>query len=445
MHQPIKVDLVEWQESSPDTNPFLRDEFLDDDGSRDLAKLLSDRGMVEIDELRTGLYVRATSFVGRVQLGRIRITIRPKLAAPTLVRLLHYAYELRDVGRYPAVEYVTNPKATLHDILIAQLVAETDNLLRRGLHRRYVSRAEELASPRGKIDVQSIARTGTVDRTTIPCTYYPRLEDHLLNQVLAGGLTYAAGLTDDVVLRSTVRRVARQLRESVSGIALSRDIFRQLWRVRNRMTTVYDSALRLIELLYAGHGITLDEPEGVMLPGILIDMNRVFQALLSRFLRDHLEGDALQDEKRLTGIFDYVSGYNPGKFQSPTPRPDFVVTREGRTIAILDAKYMDLQTRSPSRDVIYQLAIYALSRDRNADRTATILYPAISANAQEARLDIRDPFRQERKAQIIIRPVDLERLDQLVNFEDSAAMRRYRAGYARWLAFGHGPTDARTS
>ena len=39
------------------------------------------------------------------------------------------------------------------DLLVAQLHAEVRELVARGLRRRYVARSEELASPRGRIDM----------------------------------------------------------------------------------------------------------------------------------------------------------------------------------------------------------------------------------------------------------------------------------------------------
>jgi hypothetical protein len=63
---------------------------------------------------------------------------------------------------------------------------------------------------------------------------------------------------------------------------------------------------------------------------------------------------------------------------------------------------------------------------------------------QEACLEIRDPVGQERKAPIVLRPVDLERLDALVNGDDTATVRRERTSYARWLVLGIGPAETQT-
>ena len=111
-----------------------------------------------------------------------------------LLRLLRYAYGLRNLDIFAGVEYASEDQA-FQELLINQLVAEVNELIARGLQRRYVRTDHDLTSPRGRIDVQRIARQGGIAQSTLPCSYHPRLEDCLVNQVLLQGLHLAAGLT----------------------------------------------------------------------------------------------------------------------------------------------------------------------------------------------------------------------------------------------------------
>lgn len=137
----------------------------------------------------------------------------------------------------------------------------------------------------------------------------------------------------------------------------------------------------------------------------------------------------------------YVSGWNPLRKQAPAPRPDFMVMRGTQTVAILDAKYRDLWENSLPRDMLYQLAIYAMSYEGG---TATILYPTTHAQATEARIEVREPMHGARRAVVVIRPVDLGTLERVLTSKPTAATLRERRDYAHHLVFG-GDSPVRTA
>ncbi|MBP8106519.1 MAG: hypothetical protein KBG20_06625 [Caldilineaceae bacterium] len=241
-------------------------------------------------------------------------------------------------------------------------------------------------------------------------------------------------LTADLSLRVRIRRIIEQLAEGVSFAPLNREVVRAAFRAMDRRTSAYSPALKIIELLMEGLGLDLEAGSGLRLPGFLYDMNRFFQALLSRFLHDCLEEVAIRDEHRLTGMMAYGSGYNPRNRQAPSPRPDFVLLRANKIVAILDAKYRDLWEHSLPREMLYQLSIYALSQP--AAMTSVILYPTTDPGATEARIVIRDPVSRGEKGKVALRPVDLNRLVDLVTMPNTVAVKRARSAYAMRLAYG---------
>ena len=298
--------------------------------------------MLEVVELRKGLSVRSTSFVGRVRLGGVEITVVPKLPSAALLTLLRYAYGLRNLHLLPPTAQTTQVLG-LQDLLVWQFVEEGRELLGRGLRRAYVRREEALASPRGRIDFQAMAGRGSQVEATLPCVHHRRDEDRLINRVLLAGLRLAASVVADRGLSVKAGRLADLLGETVASIRLERQVFRRLAGEMDRMTRPYEPAVSLIRILYESGGLSLGKGEvGPGLPGFLFDMNRFFQALLAKYLSDNLTGHVVRSEHRLKGMFAYVSGWNPRRSQAPTPRPDFVVTQGSKIVAILDAKYRDL-------------------------------------------------------------------------------------------------------
>ena len=125
----VHVTLTEWSELRADTErgQVLREVTLRDKYAQATAKQLTDGGMIEILDLRTGLTIRSTSYVGAVQLGDLSIHIRPKIAFDLMLDLFHYAYGLRDLHLYHPVEQSVS-EYTFQDLLIQQLAAEANEL-----------------------------------------------------------------------------------------------------------------------------------------------------------------------------------------------------------------------------------------------------------------------------------------------------------------------------
>lgn len=426
--------LAEWQTIIPEPGSPTKGLQLGSESSvRDLARQLTEQGALEVLELRDGLSVRSTSFVGRIRLGLVEITVIPKLPTGSLLRLLRYAYGLRDLHLFTKTTQATQ-EIGLQDLLVWQLIEESQELMARGLRRGYLRREANLASPRGRIDFRALAGRSTSVEATLPCTHYHRDEDHLINRALLAGLRLAASVTGDQGLRFRVGRLVDRLADKIAPIRLDRQVFARLEAEMDRMTRAYEPAISLIRILHEGGGLSQkDDKAGSTLPGFLFDMNRFFQALLGKFLSENLSGYKIRSEQRLQGMFAFLPGWNPRRSQSPTPRPDFLISLGSKTLAILDAKYRDLWEHPLPRDMLYQLALYAMSHE---DGTATILYPTTHPHATEARIEIRDPAQGFRRALVILRPVDLDALEGLVSARPTASVQRERFSFAQRLVFG---------
>ena len=426
----VSVELREWGECGPEPGTALAGISLGDNvAARDTAQQLTKAGMLAIDELALGMRVRSFSYVGSVQMGRLRVTVRPKLEGAPLLNLVRYAYGLRNLKLFSQSAYATGT-GTFQDLLIHQLAAETAELIARGLHRRYERLEQSLPSPRGKINFGEFLRQTGSAPATLPCVYHPRREDCLINQVLLGGLYLAAGLTQDMELRTRLRRLSSHLEASASPVRPDRETLKQLDRQSSRLTSAYDPALQLIGLLATAQGIALaPEQPSIKLRGFLFDMNRFFQALVSRFIGQNLGGYLVRDDAHLREMMHYLPGYQLRDQRPPVLRPDLLVLEGARVVAVLDTKYRDLWDRGLPPDMLYQLAMYAFSQTLGE---ATILYPRTEPGAQEARIEISEPSGGGVRATIVLRPVDLWRLEATI----SRGTDRERRKLAHALVFG---------
>ncbi len=433
----LRVRLHEWSTLDPLSleGAALRDRRLSDATARQLALELAHEKVLEVTELYGGLSVRAFSHVGQVQLGDLVITIEPKLGATELLGLLRYTYGLRSLRVLDATRFAGGGDL-LADLVVAQLYAEARELIGRGLTRRYVETAEDLENPRGRFEMNRLARPGALLAAALPCRHHQRTSNVQLNQVLRAGLALAARVANDAQLRSDVLRLTASLRDTADSVVLSSAVLRDARRGLNRLVTAYEPALSLIELLYGGSSTTLDDGATLSLPGFLFDMNRFFQALVERFLAEHLHGYEVRSEKALREMMDYMPNANPRARRAPRPRPDFMILRGRRVEQLLDAKYRDLWERELPRDMLYQLSVYALSQPTGS--TAAILYPTTPLGAREAIIEIREPSNGAARGYVALRPIVLQRLLAAVQSEEESA-----AGteLAQLLAFGEHGVD----
>ena len=429
------IALQEWREATPATVPALRGVYLPT-GLEDQAlvtRLAKERKII-IREVRAGLAIQTTSFVGSVKIGPIAIQVHPKIEGRAFSVLLGYALGLPHLELLPDHDIsLTDP--AFQDLLADRLTSEANELISRGLYRHYVSHDRPLSSPRGRILFERLARNGPITSARLPCRTFERDENVLANRVLLSGLLLAAHVAIDATVRSRARRAAAPLAESVRPIALSPSTFRAVSRSASRLTAAYEPAFALIRLLLAGYGVSTTQARlGVELPGFLFDMNLLFQAALGRFLRDWLTDASVTEQYRLADIFRYQPLFNPRRKHAPTPRPDYVMTRSNHIVAIADAKYRDLWERDLPSGMLYQLSVYALSQTDCS--VATILYPSATGIARESRIAISDPVTGVKRAHVSLRPVHLARFTELVTSARTSSNDRLRREYAAHLAYG---------
>ena len=427
------VVLPEWSRCDPSKHEGLRGLTLDPE-SRAMAESLRRSGILTVRERPDGLEVETRSSVGRLSLGPLRLAVHPKLGHDTLSGLFRYAYSLGNLRRFDLTEYRSGG-SLFEDLLAEQLRLEVEELLHSGLRRAYEPREAWLPTVRGRIDLRRLAQGGGAARAVLPCRFHARVEDSALNRVLLSGLRLAAQVCSDGGLAIRIRRLAAVLGRTVEEVPLTGARLASTLRGLDRLTESYRPAIELIVLLYEGTDASLLGEQGsvVRLPGFLFDMNRFFQALLLRLLRDHLSPLEVKDERGLAGMFAYLPGANPKGRRTPTPRPDFTIVDRGRVVAILDAKYRDLWERSLPREMLYQLALYAVGQ--KATNEAVILYPTMALEAREARVGLQDPLSGGTVAQVVVRPVPLPQVAELVARKDAGG-RSALGALVRMLALG---------
>ena len=404
------INIKEWD------SIILEGYELSNKNAKETAKILNDSGIIKIIELKDGVFIETNSYIGTIKLGDLQINVMPKIEGFPLYILLRYAYSFRDIKLLSVAEYNID-KFSFFDLLILELYLETRDLFFGGISKSYISREENMQNPRGRVDINKLCMQGGLVEAKLPCRYFTRDENNILNQILLAGLNLSLKLAIDNEIRIQIEKLCGILSESIDNIVLSRTTLQFARNSMNRLTERYRTALEIINILHESLGIQLEDGSSkIKLQGYFFDMNVFFETLIYRLLIDYCEKYSIKGQYNMYDMFTYTSGYNPQRRKSPIPRPDFALMEDGKVIRLLDAKYRDLWEQSLPTYMLYQLAIYATSGI--GDNIATILYPAVDDTAVIQKIDIKNPIRNTKTAQVVLQPVDLNKIAMLITKDD---------------------------
>lgn len=291
-----------------------------------------------------------------------------KIPIQNVYYLLCYAWD--KVPEAETVEVGREGLTELQDLFGHVLAEGVGRLIRRGLDRDYLSREEELAGVRGRLDL-----TGTLKRVLEPqartvCEFDELRHDVLHNQILKTTLRNLLGLRwldDDV--RDRVGGVFRRL-EGVSTIRLTRKHFGSVQLHRNNR--YYEFLLDVCAIVH--DNILIDEESGVAHFRDFRADERQMGTVFEHFVFNFLSRE--QDEYRVSRphiAWDVGRASDANLARLPTMRTDVVLQSSRRRI-ILDTKFYSeaLKGRFEAKKVdsghLYQIFAYVKNRQAEGRR-----------------------------------------------------------------------------
>ncbi len=341
---------------------------------RELLATLEGSSSLRVTELRQGLQVSVGPHVGTVSLSGLRIVIVPKMQVKTLMRMVGYVFDLSDLWIGETSTPLPAADGGFVDLLGLSLLRSVERLVRGGLLPEYRNRVEDLASPRGRIDMRHAATHPR--RATLRCTFDDLTADCLLNQVIAAGLRLASKVMDSPGLRLDLARAADRFFGDLRRIDLDARTLQAAGEGLDRRSSHYRTAVSLTALIFQGSRLGKHaEPGEMPLASFTLNMNTLFERFLTRHLREAAPADVeVSGQEVRSGIFSYLE--NPHGWQRPRIRPDLVFRRRGKEIAVGDAKYKNRHDHPPTASELYQLTIYGLSYRMPEPREVLLLYPS---------------------------------------------------------------------
>lgn len=311
----------------------------------------------------------ATSQVGNVVLGDLRVVIRPKVSLQNLFLLL-------DAGMPPSgwrsevFGFGTNQEVL--PAFAAFYPRTVDQVTARGLVRSYRPQAERLPGLRGRIDFPEQLRQPALP-SPIVCRFDELTADVDLNRYLLWGLDR---LLRTIGVDPRTRSLLKHTRARFEGVLATVPSLAEIdWIELTRLTDHYLAAVRLLRVLVQGRSLT-DLHGETAASSFLIDMNQVFEDFVTRRLRTAPAG-------RLVVLDQFRS--HLGDNRTVPIRPDLVFQRADRTVFVADVKYKLAPTGTARTADYFQLLayctalglaegvlIYAQTDDANPDHAVVV-------------------------------------------------------------------------
>ncbi len=382
--------LREWKEKHlPDVTLSPNDQKL--------AAQLShgEAGRVEIDELRTGVRIRARSWVGVIRFDTFEVRIVPKLAGGNLglVEMLALTSGLDALHRSRGIRGIKpEENAHLFDLIVLLLADACEHLVVEGLLHEYVQQEKALPVLRGRllVDQQIRRRLGQIDR--LECRYDDHSTDVLENQVLAAALAACHTRVSHPVVRMRIRRLYGLFSTACSTAKLDLRGARQTLTY-HRLNRHYRKAHELAWLVLEGMGIDdLLALGKVRSFAFLLDMNVLFEQFIYRFVEWALRKQPYKvhyQHRDRSIIWDVTHN-------RPYTRviPDLLIgtVPPGPNRLVIDAKYKPYDERRLSTADIYQSFLYAYAYSGLATKPpkALLLYPTSQPSSTPVRLQVRN-------------------------------------------------------
>jgi 5-methylcytosine-specific restriction enzyme subunit McrC len=296
------------------------------------------------------------------------------------------AYAFRDIRQNGQDRFAGEDFDTIHDLFAEILIRGIGSQVKRGLHRDYRRRSEELATVRGRIDLTRTSTALSTVRGRVVCEFDEYELDTLHNRILKCVMILLIRSGEVSKNRKDALRRLLPYLDSVTQIAPTSIRWDQLSFTRS--TASYRMLMGTCELVIRGLLPTEESGPTSLLAWVADEeMNSLYERFLREYFRTHhpeLSPAASPVE------WDLEDGNASGVTQLPAMRTD--ITLRGRQHKlIIDAKYYGSTFRtgqygkeSIDSANLYQILAYTKNADVRRDGSASgmLLYARTTADVQ---------------------------------------------------------------
>lgn len=323
--------------------------------------------------------VKFKSYVGVISVGDLQIEVLPKADKVKLtgdsedddeknawedylLEMLRVVHKLK-VHSHPKADQRLKQNRVL-DVLLNQFMDEVERIMHVGLVKAYRRVEDNRTSLKGRLVMckHIIKNIVHQERFFVEYTTYDR--NHIFNRLLYKALRVIQDIaaSNEVILRA--KRLEFEFPE-LEDIVPTESLFNRI--DFDRKTEDYRSAVALAKLVLLNYMPNMTYQRGNSVVALMFNMNDLWEEYVYVTLKHNLPGYIVSAQKRKDFWHSNVGG--------KIIKPDIVIKKDGRCVAVLDTKWKCPLDGKPSDSDLKQMYVYHKYWD--TDRTA-LLYPASS-------------------------------------------------------------------
>jgi len=388
----FEYDSKKFEEGDQDY--YNGDKLILTDKTIEELEKLSDKNLIELKWKE----IKALNYVGVIKAGNITIEILPKflkkgeeksfeelkrVAIKNLLKMLEFTQKLKikEID-YTGLEEI---KHDFFEIFIYLFAKNLLSLLKIKQNYEYVRKREELRFVKGRIDFARYTNPARLH--IVPCIYYERSIDNLINRTLK----YTCYLLSKKTKSSENYRLLRRIMDILDGVTLTPVTIQEIDRITfNRLNVDFKPFIELCKLILERSTLTLQASK-IETFSLMIPMEKLFEEFIAGVIQK-IHKDIFGENAKL--LIQYEIGHLAEKSGKEMFRmiPDITIKVKDEIKLIIDTKYklldLDSEKLGVSQQDLYQ--IYAYCKESDAKK-ALLLYPDNLVSFDEDRL--REPFK----------------------------------------------------
>ncbi|NJD76829.1 MAG: hypothetical protein FIB08_07010 [Candidatus Methanoperedens sp.] len=362
----------------------------------------------KISKNRTGnVCIENTSYSGIIQLENVRIHFSTKVKT-NLFYMLSFLKSEDDFLFDPEISIEIKEGGNFFDIIGRMFLNELEEIIEKGLLKKYVSKHENVNFHKGKLSIKDQIHNHINNRPKFSCIYGDLTINNLENQIILRSLNLLIPMIRfNEALKADLIRHEYILKDFIELVDASPNDCTKIHF--NRLNDYYSAIIQFSKLILEENFIRSVYKGASRGFNFVVNMNKVYEDFITQMVKEVVDDNFDDFEVVSQSKFD-----NLVKERRIVTIPDIILKREDSYPLIIDAKYK----REDKNADYYQIIAYSLAIPKA--KACCLIYPHtefinIEREPLTLRRDITNPGRDDIK--LYAKTIDLHIKDDL-EFDD---------------------------